>query len=208
MEAAWNKTSALASRKVEEIAAQEERLARLSAEKTKADQKYFAAMKAKEMRDGELRSLKSQNARSSEIVSQLKEAEGKTRELVTNLERQLAESKENLMKLETQHRTMEQKATEANLMTDGLKKQIDELKAMVTTKDKDSLASGRAKREAEVELEKCQSRLEDSKKQLEVLRKQSATDNNNSSDDWRVSQHILLPASSHLNVKRDTNEVL
>ena len=192
MEAAWNKTSALASRKVEEIAGQEEQLARLSAEKSKAEQKYFAAMKAKDMREGEFRSLKSQNARSSEIVSQLKEAEGKTRELVTNLERQIAESRENLMKLEAQHRSMEQKATEASLMTDGLKKQIDELKGMVTIKDKDSLAAGRAKREAEVELEKCQSRLEDSKKQVEVLRKQSAADNSTTSDIWRVSRAFSL----------------
>jgi len=196
MEAAWKKTSALASRKVEEISAQEEHLARLSAEKAKAEQKYFAAMKSKDMREGELRSLKSQNARSSEIVSQLKDTEGKTRELVTNLERQAAESRENLAKLETQHRVIDQKATEAGLVTEGLKKQVEELTAMVTTKDEDALAAVKAKREAEIELVKCQGRLEDTKKQAEVLRKHRAADNTASSDDWRVSR-AAVPCSLH-----------
>ncbi|KAI7634078.1 E3 ubiquitin-protein ligase-like protein bre1, partial [Hortaea werneckii] len=113
MESAWRKTSALASKKVEEITAKEETISRLQAEKAKADQKYFAAMKAKDMRENELRTLKSQSARSSEIVTQLKDSESKTRELVTNLERQLAESQEGLKTLTAQHRTLEAKAKES-----------------------------------------------------------------------------------------------
>ncbi|KAK4543143.1 hypothetical protein LTR36_005921 [Oleoguttula mirabilis] len=182
---AFNKTSALASRKVDEIASQEELVLRLQAEKTKADQKYFAAMKAKDVREGELRAQKLQNARSSEIVTQLKDTEGKTRELVTNLERQVAESKECVAKLDQQHRALEQKAKEAVIVTEGLKKQLEELKTMVGVKDKDSLAAAKAKREAEVELERCQSRLEDTRKLYEALRKTRAADNSASSDDWR-----------------------
>ena len=198
MESAWKKTSALASRKVEEISTQEELVGRLQAEKTKADQKYFAAMKAKDMRESELRSLKNQNARSSEIVSQLKDTESKTRELATNLERQLAESKEILMKLDGQHRALEQKAKEAGLATDGLKKQLDEMKTLVGTKDKDSLAAVKAKREVEVEMEKCLARLEDTKKQYDTLKKTRAADNSASSDDWRVSSPGSTTALAHV----------
>lgn len=188
MELAWKKTQALASKKVEKEAGDEERLAQLTAEKSKAEQKYFAAMKAKDMREGEFRALKSQNARSSEIITQLKDTESKTRELVANQERQIAEAKESLVKLELQHRTLELKTKEAGIATEGSKKQIDELKALVGTKDKDALAAAKGRREAEEDFEKCRSRLEDTKKQLEMLRKnRAAQSDNDSDDDWRVS---------------------
>lgn len=187
MEAAWKKTQVLASKKVQEIADFEEQIARLSAEKTKANQKFFDAMKAKDLQFNELKTLKTQNARSSEIVSQLKDTEGKTRELVANLERQVAESRENLTGLEQQHRLLEQKHREAALLTDGLKKQIEELNALVGTKDKDSLAVAKAKREAEEELEKCKARLEDTKKQFETLKKARVVASSGDSDTWRVS---------------------
>ncbi|KAF2766703.1 BRE1-domain-containing protein [Teratosphaeria nubilosa] len=185
MEAAWRKSSALASKKVEDVAQQEETVARLNAEKAKADQKYFAAMKLKDSKEAELRAAKSANARSTEIITQLKDTEAKTRELITNSERQLAEAKEGLLKLESQHRTLEAKSKESALSADGLKKQLDELKTMISAKDKEVLTAGKAKREAEVELEKIQSKLEDTKKQFEQLKKSRAADNAASDSDWR-----------------------
>ncbi|KAK3068764.1 E3 ubiquitin-protein ligase bre1, partial [Teratosphaeriaceae sp. CCFEE 6253] len=170
MEAAWKKASALAATKVTDVAAQEELVSRLQAEKAKADQKYFAAMKSKDMKEGELRSLRAQNSRSSEIVTQLKDTEGKTRELVTNLERQVAESREMLTKLETQHRALDSKAKEALISSEGLKKSVEAMKVLVAEKDKANLAASKAKRDVEAEVERCQVRLEDSRKQIEVLR--------------------------------------
>ncbi|EMC97159.1 hypothetical protein BAUCODRAFT_106504 [Baudoinia panamericana UAMH 10762] len=185
MEAAWRKTSALATQKVAETANQEELVARLNAEKAKADQKYFAAMKSNDMKQGELRSLKMQNAKSSEIVTQLKESEGKARELVSNLERQIAESKDALAKLEQQHRTLEQKNKESAMGLEGSRKQIGEFKTLISAKDKEILAAGKAKRDAEAELERTQTRLEDSRKQVESLRKTRAAENSATSDEWR-----------------------
>jgi E3 ubiquitin-protein ligase BRE1 len=186
MEAAWKKTQALASKKIEEIAEWEDRLSRLTAEKSKADQKYFAAMKAKDMREAELRTLKSQNARSSEIVTQLKDGEAKTKELCVNYERQIAASNEGLARLEREHKTSESKLKATSIEAEGLKKNIDELKTLVGAKDKDSLAAAKAKREAEEELEKVKVRLEDSKKVFEELKKSRAAVGANDSDDWRV----------------------
>lgn len=187
LELAWKKSSALASKKVEEIAGWEEQLGRLSAEKAKADQKYFAAMKAKDMREAELRALKSQNTRSSEIVTQLKDGEAKTKELCVNYERQLADAKESLTKLESVSRSAEQKLKETTVSAEGLKKSVDELKAQITVKDKENLAAAKAKRQAEEELEKCKARLDDVKKQMDALRKSRAEASATSSDDWRVS---------------------
>lgn len=190
MEAAWKKAQAQAAKKLDEITTWEEQITRLTTEKTKAEQRYYQTLKVRDMQGNELRSLKSQNARSSEIVSQLKETEGKSRELVSNLERQIAEAKENAIKLEGQHRTLEQKQKESGISIEGVRKQVEEMKALVSTKDREALAAGKAKREAEAELEKCKVRVEDTRKQYETLKKakSSNSSDNSSAADWRVSR--------------------
>lgn len=50
--------------------------------KSKADQRHFQAMKAKEVLQLENRSLKVQNSKSSEIITQLKDAEKASQQLV------------------------------------------------------------------------------------------------------------------------------
>lgn len=191
METAWKKTQALAAKKISEVANSEELVTKLNAEKSKAEQKYFAAMKAKDAKESELRVLKSQNARSSEIVSQLKDADSKTRELVISLERQIAEAKDGLTKLEHQQRAVDQKHKEANTLAEGLKKQIEELNTLAAAKDKDCLAASKARREAEDALEQLKVRLEETKKSFEALRKTKATVNNSTAEDWRVSNRIV-----------------
>jgi E3 ubiquitin-protein ligase BRE1 len=185
MEAAWKKTQALASRKMQEIATWEEQIARLNAEKAKADQKYFAAMKSKDMREAELKTLKSQAARSSEIVTQLKDGEAKARELLVNLERQLADSRDATTKLEQQQRSNEQKFKESTLQVDGLKKNVEDLKLLISAKDKENLELAKSKRELEENLEKAKLRLEESKKQHDTLRKSRVAVSSADSDDWR-----------------------
>jgi E3 ubiquitin-protein ligase BRE1 len=51
-------------------------------QKTKADSKYISAMKSKEALQIENRALKSQNSKSTEIITQLKEAEKKVKDLM------------------------------------------------------------------------------------------------------------------------------
>lgn len=186
MEAAWKKTQALAAKKVSEIAAWEEQRTRINAEKAKADQKYFAAMKAKEARENELRTLKAQNAKSSEIVSQLKDAENSSRTLIVNLEKQLSESKESLTSLSQQNRTMQQKLSEASVTLEKLRTQITDMKKLVGSKDSAAQAAASAKRQADVELEEVKVRLEDTKKALDNM-KRKGPGRETESDDWRVS---------------------
>lgn len=193
MEDAWRKAQALSSKRIADLAESEEKLSRFSAEKAKAEQKYFAAMKAKDARESELRILKAKDARSSEIVSQLKEADGRTRELVVALERQLAEAKDVLGATERQFRVSEQKQAGDQTMVDGVRKQVDELKGLVSGKDKEMLAATKAKREAEDALESCKARLDETKKQFDTYRKTRAVQADTDSDDWRV---CFLPSRS------------
>lgn len=51
-------------------------------QKNKADSKYFIAMKSREGLILENRALKSQNSKSTEIITQLKDAEKKVRDLM------------------------------------------------------------------------------------------------------------------------------
>jgi E3 ubiquitin-protein ligase BRE1 len=193
MEAAWRKTQALASKKIEDVANWEEQIARLNADKAKAEQKYFATMKAKDLQFQELRALKAQNSRSSEIVTQLKDTDARTRELVASLERQVAEAREGASKLEIMHRTLEQKHKDVTSGSETLKKQIEELKSLIGGKDKEVLGNAKGKREAEEELERCRARLEDSKKQLDQLKKApKGAGGGGGEDEWRVSSQPFI----------------
>ena len=167
MESAFKKTSRMAQQKTSNVSALEEKVIRLSAEKSRADQKYFAAMKAKEAREQEVRSLRAQNSKSSEMVSSLKDSEAANRALQVNLEKQLAEYKESLIALETKCRTSQQQVSEKSILLEGLKAQVEELKKNVEAKDALASTSSTANRKAEVEIEILKVRLEETKKSLE-----------------------------------------
>ncbi|KAF1346640.1 BRE1 E3 ubiquitin ligase-domain-containing protein [Delphinella strobiligena] len=188
MEAAWRKTQALATKKVADIAAWEEQRSRLLSEKAKADQKYYSAAKSKESRESELRMLRLQNSKSTEVVTQLRDSESNSRALVANLEKQLAESKESLSNLSQQNRSLQQKMSESNITLEGLK-----------TEDSTAQTAASSKRHAEVELEQLKVRLEDTKKAFESLkRKNAGKGSSDGSDDWR---HIAICPVCNSNIR-------
>ena len=166
MGTAFKKTSTLASQKLNNIAALEEKIVRLSAEKSKADQKYFAAMKAKEAREQEVRTLRAQNSKSSEMVATLKDSEALNRALQVNLEKQLSELQSSLATLETKHRASQQQVTEHNISLEGLRGQVEELKKSVEVKDSAASTTSTALRKAEIQIESLNVRLEETKKSL------------------------------------------
>lgn len=167
MGTAFKKASTLASQKVTNAAALEEKVQRLSAEKSKADQKYFAAMKAKEAREQEVRTLRAQNSKSSEMVSSLKDSEAANRALQVNLEKQIAEVKESLATVESKYRASQQQTSERNISLEGLKAQVEELKKSLEAKDAATSATSAAYRKAEVEIATLKVRFEETKKSLE-----------------------------------------
>lgn len=193
MEAAWRKTQALATKKVADIAAWEEQRSRLLSEKAKADQKYYSAAKSKESRESELRMLRMQNVKSTEVVTQLRDSESNSRALVANLEKQLAESKESLSNLSQQNRSLQQKMSESNITLEGLKTEVANLKKLMVDKDSTAQTAASSKRHAEVELEQLKVRLEDTKKAFESLkRKNAGKGSSDGSDDWRVSWLLCI----------------
>lgn len=187
---AFKKASAISSQKIGNLSALEEKIQRLSAEKSKADQKYFAAMKVKEAREQEVRTLRAQNSKSSEMVSQLKDSEAANRGLQINLEKQLAEAKESLTGLETKVRASQQRASERTIQLEGFKAQVEELKTKAIVKDEAASAKSTAHRKAEVMIEALKVQIEETGKSLESWKKKGLGNQSNEYEMLRVSRSV------------------
>jgi E3 ubiquitin-protein ligase BRE1 len=198
MEAAWKKAQAVASKKIIDASAMEEQISRFSAEKAKADQKYFAAMKAKETREAEIRTLRAQNAKSSEIVSQLKDTASSSQSLAINLEKQLAEAKDALANVSNQHRVSQLKISEIKTSSDGSASLIAELKKSLTAKDSTHQDALRSHRQTEVELEELKVRLAETKRSLEGWKKKGL---GNQSDEYEMLRTIAICTVCRKNFK-------
>ena len=187
MQTAYKKFATLASQKVTDFGALEEKVTRLTAEKAKADQKYFAAMKSKEARDSEVRTLRMQNSKTSDIVAQLKESESATRALLSNMDKQASETKEALNSALDKQRTTQQQLTEGNIIMEGLKHQVAELKALSSSKDASMGSTSSALRQAETEIAGLKQSLSDTKKSLEGWKGKSLGNNSSEYEALRVS---------------------
>ncbi|OJI79938.1 hypothetical protein ASPTUDRAFT_34173 [Aspergillus tubingensis CBS 134.48] len=198
MQVACKKYSSLASQKVTDFSALEEKVARLIAEKSKADQKYFAAMKSKEARDVEVRTLRMQNAKTSDIVSQLKESEAATRSLLANMEKQVSETKEALNSMMNKNYAAQQQVTEKNITIEGLNRQVAELKALSASKDSTLASASSACRQAETEVEGLKVTLADTKKSLENWKNKSL---GNSSSEYEMLRTLALCTVCRRNFK-------
>ncbi|KAI5292509.1 E3 ubiquitin-protein ligase bre1, partial [Ascosphaera atra] len=170
MQQAFRKTSKLAAQKISDLRMHEEKVQRLAAEKSKADQKYFAAMKSKEAREHELMTLRIQNSKSGDIVAQLKEAETATRSLLSNVEKQLAETKDTLTSALAQNNAGQQQLTEANIVINSLRNQVSDLKKVAATRDSSLASAQTAARRLETEVEDLKASLSETKKSLESWR--------------------------------------
>jgi E3 ubiquitin-protein ligase BRE1 len=186
METAYHSTKKLASQKLSELSAFEEKLQRLSAEKAKADQKYFAAMKSKETRDSEIRTLRMQNTKSSDVVSQLKESEAASRALLINLEKNIAELKDAFTSATATQRASQQRITELNISSEGLKAQITDMKKLLASKDAAAATSASSSRKAELEIAELRTSLADTKKALDICKTSNLGSSTDVNESFRV----------------------
>ncbi|KAH7087382.1 BRE1 E3 ubiquitin ligase-domain-containing protein [Paraphoma chrysanthemicola] len=173
MEAAWKKAQSIANKKILDVAATEETIARVHADKAKADQKYFAAMKTKGELEQQVRALRLQATKSTEVVSQLKDADALSRSLVEKLEKQTAEMRSQMDDLSIQHRQLQQKVSENAITSEGHVSQIAELKKIVEAKDTTCLAAKHAQRESEAERDKLSAQVSGLEKQIQIYKKKS-----------------------------------
>jgi E3 ubiquitin-protein ligase BRE1 len=155
LEKSYKKSMGLAHNKVMDFHALEERVATLTAEKAKADQKYFAARKDMDIRTAEIRTLRAQNGKSSEIISQLKDVETQNRALIGSLEKQIAALKQDISTALSERKRLEQLSAEATRRADACKSQISSLTELVKAKDAAVASMKEQLLKAETELEKA-----------------------------------------------------
>lgn len=167
LEQAFKKTHEQCNKKVAHLQETEEKLKRLQAEKNKADSKYFAAMKSKEGLQMENRALKSQNSKSTEIITQLKEAEKKVRDLMSNLEKQISEMRNTNSALLLKNRELQSRMAEQSNTIDSLKSQLETLNTSLRIRDSSLAKESAVRRDAEIEIEKLHVKLDEAERALE-----------------------------------------
>lgn len=186
MSTAFQKTSKLAMQKISDSTAHEETKLRLTAEKAKADQKFFAAMKSKESREAELKALRNQNSKSSDMISQLKEAEVLSRSLLTNLEKQLAEANVALKLKIDENATCQKKASLHDSALTQFNTQITELKRALRDKDTSYAVMASSCRAAEQEVEELKASLKSSKRSEEAWKVKGLSGNSEQYENLRA----------------------
>ncbi|POR34057.1 E3 ubiquitin-protein ligase BRE1 [Tolypocladium paradoxum] len=189
IEKAYKKMKDLAQKKVMDFVALEEKVALLIAEKSKADQKYFAARKDADTRNNEIRSLRHQNSKSAEIIAQLKELEAQNRTLLGNVEKQLADLKQANAVLTTENKKMETTTLEAVRRTDSLSRQIGDLTNLVKSRDSASAIVRERNTMQEAEVEKLKVRVEHTQKDRDNWRSKALS---NSSEEEEMLRTFAL----------------
>ena len=191
MKQAYTKASALAAQKVANYTTLEEKVMRAQAEKSKADQKYFGAMKHNDMRAQELRTLRAQNSKSSEAVANVKEAEAASRAYSATLEKQIFELNSIKNSLTKQVQSTQQALNEKAIQYEGLKTQVEELRKSLTAKESSASVIKSAHRKAEVEMETLRASLEKTQAQVEEWRSRSLGSNGAEFEALRV--RVFVP---------------
>mgnify|MGYP001574835694 FL=1 len=187
MEKAYKRAVATASRKVMDFAALEEKVSILIAEKSKADQKYFAARKDMDTRIGEVRALRAQNAKSSEIITQLKDVESSNRTILAGLEKQLSDVRQQYSSTVLDHKKLQLTSSESASKLENLRAQVTELTNMLRSKDSTLSTAKQRAQSVETELEQVRSRFEQSEKEKETWKAKSLSNQSGEEEMLRVS---------------------
>lgn len=187
MEKAYKRSMALASNKVTNFAALEEKVSVLLAEKTKADQKYFAARKDMDIRFAETRTLRAQNVKSADIITQLKEVESTNRSMLTNLEKQLSELRQANTLTITSSKKLEAASSEAISKAESLKNQVTELTQSLKAKDTTFGTTQQKLLATQTELEQLRVRHDHVQKDRESWKAKSMSNSSDQEDMLRVS---------------------
>lgn len=184
---AVKKFQALAHKKVMDQAAMEERVALAIAEKSKADQKYFTARKDGDLKFEAIQKLRTQNGKSTEIISQLKEVEAHNRTLVTNLDKQLADLKQTNASVMAENRKLETSSTEMSRRFDALKQQVTELANLAKSKDSTTAVAKERAATLESDVEKLKVRLESVSKDRDKWKVKCLSNSSEEEEMLRVS---------------------
>lgn len=192
MEKAYRRAVATASKKVMDFAGLEEKVAMLIAEKSKADQKYFAARKDMDIRIGDVRALRTQNAKSSEIITQLKDVESSNRTIVTGLEKQHSDLRQSNASIMSDHKKLQAFSAESTSKLESLKTRVSELVNMLKSKDATASSAKQRACSLETELERLRTRYDQAQKERDSWKAKSLSKQSGEEEMLRVSSSGII----------------
>ncbi|ODQ64630.1 BRE1-domain-containing protein [Nadsonia fulvescens var. elongata DSM 6958] len=160
LEAAFTKAQALSTKKVLDFVEKEAKTSRLIAEKVKADEKYFSAMRAKDAVTSENQKLKLQLSKTSELVQQIKEIEKDHLLKISNLEKQVVEYKRLQVIYEREINEIKQKYNEKSTSFESCRNLIDKLNQDIIKGNLNVKSELEIRRGLEIENEKLRRQLE------------------------------------------------
>jgi E3 ubiquitin-protein ligase BRE1 len=198
LQSAYKRVQALSTKKVMDFTSLEERVQVLQAEKAKADQKYFAARKDMDTRIVEVKSLRTQNAKSSEIITQLKDVETSNRMMLSNMEKQLSDTRQSNTTTAAENKKLEAANREASIKTETLKNQVTELTTLLKTKDSNNAATKQRIHAAEAELEQLRVKYENAQKDRDTWKTKSLSNQSGEEEMLRVSSPLLFVSKTPL----------
>ena len=198
MASAYKKAQASASQKLANTLDAEERIARATAEKTKAEQKYFQTMKTKESQALELKAIKGKNTKTSEVVSTLKDSEANRKNQIIQNEKQIADLRSTLVSVEKIHRDLQQREYDLKMKHERVSSQVEELKKQLSIKDDATKIAQQSTRQAESDSAELKIRLEEAEKSIETWRKRSMGSNN---DEYDILKQIATCTICRKNFK-------
>ncbi|EHL01162.1 putative E3 ubiquitin-protein ligase BRE1 [Glarea lozoyensis 74030] len=205
LQTAYKRVQALSTKRVMDFTAMEERISILQVEKSKADQKYFAARKDMDTRILEVRSLRAQNSKSSEIITQLKDVETSNRALLSNLEKQLSDMRQANTSITAENKKMETTSRDATSKLDTLKNQVAELSALLKSKDAANASTKQKAYALETELEQLRVKYEHAQKERDTWKTKSLS--NQSGEEEMLRNYYLqevVVSDFHLYCPPDT----
>lgn len=192
MTAAVKKYQALATKKIMDLASMEERVNQAIADKGKANQKYFDARKNSDTHLDEIKKLRAQNSKSSEIISQLKDNEAHHRTLLGNLEKQLLDLKQTNTTTMAEGKRLELSSNDALKRYESLKAQVSELSGLAKSKDATAAQARERAAALETENEKMKLRLEQASKDRDKWKFKSMSNSSEEEELLRVSFNVYI----------------
>lgn len=190
LQGAYKRVQALSTKKVMDFTALEERVQILQAEKAKADQKYFAARKDMDTRIIEVKALRAQNHKSSDIITQLKDVESSNRTLLSNLEKQLSDTRQANASIVSENKKMEVTSRDATSKVDSLKNQVTELTNLLKSKDSANSSTKQKTHAMETELAQLRVKYENAQKERDTWKMKSLSNQSGEEEMLRVSRPV------------------
>ncbi|KAH8889350.1 BRE1-domain-containing protein [Thozetella sp. PMI_491] len=198
LEKSYKKAMGLAQKRVLDFQALEDKVGLLTAEKAKADQKYFAVRRDLDTRTNENKVLRGQNLKSSDIIAQLREVQNQKGTLMNSLEQQLAQLRQSNASLNLEYKKLDALNGQTSKRADLINKQLTDMKGLVNSKEADKIALKEEAMAHETDLEKLKKRLEHVAKDRDNWKIKSQS---NSSSEEEMLRKLVMCSVCKNNIK-------